>query len=261
METNPKWMTWQDITALKNDGMNIQSHTMTHAHLDSVSPKKLEYEIGYAKQCLAGHGFNTSIFAYPNNLGMDKAKVVNVVAKYYSLARAGTEPLFFLNCTGYAEHPQTNCRTYASDGSPNYASRYNIKDFSEFHIDDKANINSDESNMFDKFVQTVNSQTAFNSNGKINAIPVIAYHDITNNIEDSMGSTITGALLDKEMKYLRDNGFKVLLLNQLGYDTTHNTFFIKNSSTTATTTPTTTTTTTGAATITTPAIDKSTSTN
>jgi len=262
METKPKWMTWQDITALKNDGMNIQSHTMTHAHLDSVSPKKLEYEIGYAKQCLADHGFNTSIFAYPNNLGSDKDKVVNVVSKYYSLAKSGTEPLVFLNCTGYVEHPQTDCRTYASYGSLNYANRYNIKSFSLLHIDDKANINLDESNMFDKFVQIVNNQTAFNSNGKINAIPFITYHDLTNSTKNSMGSTATVALLDKEMKYLHDNGFRVLLLNQLGYDTIHNTFFINNSSAPAATIPaTTTTTTTRSATITTPVIDKSTSAN
>jgi hypothetical protein len=31
------------------------------------------------------------------------------------------------------------------------------------------------------------------------------------------------------MKYLHDNGFKVLLLNQLGYDTKHNAFYLKNS--------------------------------
>ena len=33
METQPKWMNWQDIMALKDDGMDIESHTMTHAHL------------------------------------------------------------------------------------------------------------------------------------------------------------------------------------------------------------------------------------
>jgi len=57
METKPKWMTWNHITALKNDGMDIESHTMTHAHLDSLSTQTLYYEIGYAKQCLAEHGF------------------------------------------------------------------------------------------------------------------------------------------------------------------------------------------------------------
>ena len=34
-------------------------------------------------------------------LGSDNNTVVNVVSKYYDLARSGTEPLFFLDCTGY----------------------------------------------------------------------------------------------------------------------------------------------------------------
>ena len=70
-------------------------------HLDSVSAEKLDYEIGYTKQCIADHGFDTTIFAYPKNLGSDNNTVVNVVSKYYDLARSGTEPLFFLDCTGY----------------------------------------------------------------------------------------------------------------------------------------------------------------
>lgn len=36
--------------------------------------------------------------------------------------------------------------------------------------------------------------------------------------------------LFEEMKYLHDDGFKVLTLNQIGYDTTQNVLFIKNSS-------------------------------
>jgi peptidoglycan/xylan/chitin deacetylase (PgdA/CDA1 family) len=231
METQPKWMTWQDITALKNDGMDIESHTMTHAHFDSVSAQQLDYEIGYAKQCLADHGFDTTIFAYPKGLGSDNETVVNVVSKYYDLARSGTENLFFLDCNGYeGRPPQTDCRTYASDGSLNYANRYDIRKFSLTHID--GNINLDESQMFDKFVKKITSQTAFNSNGKINAIPIVTYHNLTNSMEDynSMSSTHTVALFAREMKYLHDNGFKVLVLNQLGYDTTYNTFYLKNSS-------------------------------
>jgi peptidoglycan/xylan/chitin deacetylase (PgdA/CDA1 family) len=249
METKPRWMTWQDITALKDDGMDIESHTMTHAHLDSVSAQQLDYEIGYAKQCLADHSFDTTIFAYPKNLGSNNDTVVNVVSKYYDLARTGTEPLFFLDCSGYEGHPpQTDCRTYASDGSLNYANRYNIKSFGFSHIDYTSNINLDESQMFDRFVQKVNSQTAFNSNGRINAIPIITYHNLTNSMEDynSMASTLTVSLFAQEMQYLHDNGFKVLLLNQLGYDTAHNTFYLKNSSAADTRTSTTTTTSAGA---------------
>ena len=64
MQTVPKWLTWQQITALKSDGMDIESHTMTHAHLTDLLalPASLTYEIGFAKQCLANHGFNTPIF-------------------------------------------------------------------------------------------------------------------------------------------------------------------------------------------------------
>jgi hypothetical protein len=37
-------------------------------------------------------------------------------------------------------------------------------------------------------------------------------------------------LFDEEMKYLHDKGFKVLTLNQIGYDTTQNVLYLKNSS-------------------------------
>jgi len=69
--TKPYWMNWQEISALKNDGMDIESHTMTHAHLNTLlaSPNQLTYEVGGSKQCLASHGFNTTIFGYPLNLG------------------------------------------------------------------------------------------------------------------------------------------------------------------------------------------------
>ena len=101
--------TWQDIAALERDGMDIESHTMTHAHLPKLlsSPWKLDYEIGGSKQCLANHGINATIFGYPLNLGSDNLKIVNVVAKYYNLARSGSAPLMFLNCIGY---PKKTCR-------------------------------------------------------------------------------------------------------------------------------------------------------
>ena len=43
-----------------------------------------------------------------------------------------------------------------------------------------------------------------------------------------MASTITVPLFAQEMQYLHDNGFEVLTLSQLGYDTTNNVFNIKN---------------------------------
>jgi hypothetical protein len=49
METQLKWMSWEDIMALKVDGMNIESHTMTHTRLDSVSAQQLDCEIELCK--------------------------------------------------------------------------------------------------------------------------------------------------------------------------------------------------------------------
>ncbi|HYT02449.1 MAG TPA: hypothetical protein VEL70_06020, partial [Candidatus Acidoferrum sp.] len=43
----------------------------------------------------------------------------------------------------------------------------------------------------------------------------------------SHASSTTVDLFAQEMKYLHDNGFRVLLLNQLGYDANNNIFYIK----------------------------------
>ena len=53
---------------------------------------------------------------------------------------------------------------------------------------------------------------------------------ITNRMQDynMMAFTITVDLFAQEIKYLHDNGFRVLLLNQLGYGPNNNVFDIKN---------------------------------
>ncbi|MFZ0511882.1 MAG: polysaccharide deacetylase family protein [Candidatus Nitrosopolaris sp.] len=222
--------TWQDIAILQHDGMDIESHTMTHAHLPTLlsSPNKLTYEIAGSKQCLTNHGVNATIFGYPLNLGSDNPSIVNVVAKYYSLARSGSAPLMFLNCNGYVKQSQNDCSTYSPNGKLTYANRYDIKSDSFRHID--SNHNYSPSQEFQKFVQRMNSQIPYNINGKINAIPIITYHNLTNSMQDynNMASTITVDLFAQQMKYLHDNGFRVLLLNQLGYDPNNNVFHIKN---------------------------------
>jgi len=222
--------TWQDVAALQHDGMDIESHTMTHAHLPTLlsSPSQLTYEIGGSKQCLANHGVNATIFGYPPNLGSDIPSIVNVVAKYYNLARSGSAPLMFLNCNGFGKHPQNDCSTYSANGKLTFANRYDIKSDSFRHVD--SNHNYSPSQEFTQFVQRMNSQIPYNTNGKVHAIPIITYHNLTNSMQDynKMASTITVDLFAQEMKYLHDNGFGVLLLNQLGYDPNKYVFDIKN---------------------------------
>jgi hypothetical protein len=71
----------------------------------------------------------------------------------------------------------------------------------------------------------VNSQAAYNNKkGFINAIPIVAYHSI----DDSKGTSSTDiGLFILEMKYLHDNGFKVIPMSDLGYDEKTNFMYIK----------------------------------
>ena len=69
-------------------GHDIEAHTMTHPHLDKLSSSELEYEIGQSKRCLLNYGINSTIFAYPYGEGWDNPEVVNIVSKYFDLARA-----------------------------------------------------------------------------------------------------------------------------------------------------------------------------
>jgi hypothetical protein len=222
-------MNWQDIAELKKDGMDIESHSMTHTNLNKLSINALKFEIGGSKQCFAKHGYNTPIFGYPFNLGSNKPSVVNLVAKYYNFGRSGTDRLMFLDCRGYMKDTQTDCRTYLPNGMLTHANRYDIRSASFHHVNNYHNFTPQE--MFHVFLQIANGVTQYNSNGKINAIPIIVYHNITNSIRDytipSHASSTPVDLFAQEMKYLHNNGFRVLLLNQLAYDPNSNIFHIK----------------------------------
>jgi hypothetical protein len=225
---NIRRMNWQDIAALQKDGMDIESHTMDHKPLNVLSWDGLLYEIAGSKQCLADHGIDSSIFAYPFNQGSNIPSVVDIVSKYYSFARTGTYPLMSLNCNIFTNKPeQPDCRTYLPNGQLTFENRYDIRSESFFHI--RSDHNYTPSEMFQKFIQEVNSQVPYN-NGKINAVPIITYHNLTYNIQDynRTATTITVPLFDQEMQYLHDNGFKVLLLNQFAFDPTHNVLYLKN---------------------------------
>jgi peptidoglycan/xylan/chitin deacetylase (PgdA/CDA1 family) len=218
-------MNWQDIAVMQKDGMDIESHTMTHAHLNTLSQNLLDFEIGGSKQCLASHGYNSTIFAYPYNEGSNNPIVVNTVAKYYDMARSGAAPLMFLDCNGFVKHPQADCRTYTPDGKLTYANRYAMKSlsFDKIEIEDSF----DNATMFSDFVKIVNSQNNYNHGGKINAIPLITFHNVA--LTNNHAYYTNAGVFDKFMKYLHDNDFKVLTLKQIGYDTNNNIFYIKNS--------------------------------
>jgi len=191
-------MNWQDIATLQKEGMDIESHSVTHTpYLNILNQKQLDYEIGGSKECLASQGYNSTIFAYPYNLGSNNPIVVNTVAKYYNIGRSGTAPLMFLNCIGFKKHPQNDCRTYGPNGELNYANRYVARSLSFDIVEIKDSFNN--TNMFSDFVKIVNSQSTYNQGGKINAIPLIIFHNVDLSTNKPYSTNV--GFFDQLMKY------------------------------------------------------------
>jgi peptidoglycan/xylan/chitin deacetylase (PgdA/CDA1 family) len=224
-------MSWQDIKTLQSQGHEIESHSMTHTDLNLKSEQSLVYEIGGSKQCLADHGINSTIFAYPASTGGTSATVVNVVSKYYNLARSGDAPLAFLHCNGYKPQ-QTDCKPFDQKGNLTYENRYDVRNWSDRPKPQQrfANLVYDNSQMFNQFVKEVNSQENYNKNGSINAIPIVVYHNfiVDSNHRYLPDKSFTDVgLFSQEMKYLHDNGFKVLMMSDLQYNDSSNSLYIK----------------------------------
>jgi hypothetical protein len=216
-------MSWNDILALQEDGQDIQSKGMTHRDLNLLAPNDLNFEIGGSKQCLANHGINSPhIFAVVHGDAWGNPVVIDIIAKYYEFADNGFANLMFLHCDGYKPVRQTDCRTYNDNGTLTHANRYSIRE--ESHNSWDQNYLHNDPIIFQRFIQEVNSQLAYNSGGNVYAIPIVAYHSI----DDSKGPFSTDVnLFLSEMKYLHDNGFRVIPMSDLSYDQSTNYMYIK----------------------------------
>jgi len=268
VEKNPDRMTWNDVQTLEKQGHDIESHTMNHIPLDALSQQELNYEIGQSKQCIIDHGIegnnnNVPIFAYPYDTGRNNITVINTVAKYYLLGRTGDRPLAFMNCNLALEKNngsinQLNYINGNCSSTPAYTSANNNYNNNNNNIDSKTNMGKatfydklsnlnkysigswthhphyrdrsyKSSQMFDEFVQEVSSQDKYNHNGMINTIPIITYHNFTNdpivNYVRNKYTTDTN-LFSMEMKYLYDNHFIVLPISAIRYDENNNYLYI-----------------------------------
>jgi peptidoglycan/xylan/chitin deacetylase (PgdA/CDA1 family) len=248
------WITseegWREIAELQQDGMDIESHTITHPDLGKLSEAQLTYEIGQSRQCFLSHGINTRIFAYPFGQAANNATILDTVSKYYDLARSNGYydlaipddndfPLALLQCDGSNGYPQNGCRAYSSDVDLNFPDRYSIISWAHVHIQGDYSdagvcvgicYSYDNSQMLDRFITAVNSQNNYNNDGIIRAIPIIVYHGLATyaDISDSkIPVETTVNLFEAEMKYLHDNGFRALTMADLGYDENSNHLYIK----------------------------------
>jgi len=204
-------MTWEDIRLLSELGHDIQSHGMSHKDVTTLSARGLEYEIGQSKKCLLEHNINSTVFGTPYGAGSGNSTLVNTISKYYEMGRMGYEQLVHLNLTD----------------------RYSLPVWTDYQAQSMYRDNNTK--LLDIFIEVVNSQTQFNSNGTINAIPIIVYHNVDHennspNISPDWldSSTIDVNLFDSKMKYLYDNEFQVLTMSDLGYNQTSNKLYIKN---------------------------------
>jgi len=170
-------MNWPQIEALHNEGHDIESKTMTHKDLNHLSATALDFEVGQSKECLGGHGIDATIFAPPHGDVWNNATVINAISKYYNFADNGFSELMFLHCDGGVAGAGQNlkkvvdlkpvdhvdCRTYLADGTLTYSNRYSLKEWSHNSAD--VELAHNDPQIFQKFIEIVNSQNQFNGNG------------------------------------------------------------------------------------------------
>ncbi len=238
---NGKGMSWNQVRQLTDDGYDIQSHGLEHTRLPELkSENEIKSVISGGKECLQQNGFSPTVFQAPYNKGGEDPFIVDTIGKYFNLAFTGHSELMFLNCDGWENfgydeenyHGTTDCGPYFSDGTPKPTNKFAMKEWSHDRAHYKINkdMNLDPHGMkvsyslYLEFVRVVNSQTKFNEPGKINAIPIIGYHEVTKDAEDATSPE----LFYLEMQYLFDNGFKVITLDDLRYDKYQERFYVKN---------------------------------
>ena len=219
-------LSWNDILTLQEDGQDIESKGMTPVDLNHVSSKALDFETANSKQCLENHGIKTpNIFAAKYGNVWNNKTVIDAISKYYGFADNGIASLMYLHCDGYKNKSpsQTDCRTYTDNGELTYANRYSTREWSH-NSRDMEYLHNDQI-IFQMFVEEVNSVIVFNNKkGMLDAIPIIAYHSVDDN-KDPFSTDVS--LFAAEMKYLYDNGFKVIAMSDLGYDERANYMYIK----------------------------------
>ena len=220
----PGYMDWNEVKQLYAEGHDIGSHSMNHANLEMLSKKDLKFEIGQSKKCLEDHGIDVTSFAYPFNKGSNDKKVIKIVSKYYDLARTAGSPITYLHCDGWKEQSnQNDCRTYTKKEDLTFANRYSIRGWSH---DLSRLVNSyTDNDLLKRFIQIANTQKEHNKNG-VKAIPIVIYHRAGDN--EAIDYNTDLKLFEKEMKYLHDNNFRVITMNDLEYEKKTDYLYIKS---------------------------------
>lgn len=88
----PLYFSWDQVKYLADKGMDIESHSYSHKHLNSLTSSELNFELAESKKILGSHGYETEIFVYP--FGEYNNMVYEAVSNHYLCARGITNSIF-----------------------------------------------------------------------------------------------------------------------------------------------------------------------
>ena len=216
-------MNWNNIQILEEEGHEIGAHSMNHKRLSKLSEEELKYEIIESKRCLQENGFNVTSFSFPYNDGDNNESILKIIADNYYIARTASEPLMLFHCRN--ENVEDNddnkyenqCHKYSTENNRNelqsYFNRYTITGLSHEAYKKSGGYSDEE--MFEQFIEIVESQIKHNTENSIGAIPILIYHSIDYTRDDY---SINPDLFEKEMKYLFENEYKIFQMKDITYD-------------------------------------------
>jgi peptidoglycan/xylan/chitin deacetylase (PgdA/CDA1 family) len=218
-------MNWNNIQILEEEGHEIGSHSMNHKRLSKLSEEEMKYEIIQSKRCLQENGFNVTSFSFPYNDGDNNKNILKIIADNYYIARTASEPLMLFQCRSENVEDDDDDDKYENQCHHQYSTENNENelqsDFKRYTLTGlsheaykKSGGYSDEE-MFEQFIEIVESQTKYNTENSINAIPILIYHSVDYSGDDY---SINPDLFEKEMEYLFENGYKIFQMKGIVYN-------------------------------------------
>ena len=214
-------MNWNDIHILEEEGHEIGSHSMNHKKVSKLSEEEIEYEIIEFKKCLQENGFDVTSFSFPYNDGDNNKNILKIITENYYIAWTASEPLMLFQCRSENveddDKYENQCHQYSNKNNENELQldfkRYIITGLSHEAYKKSGEYSDDE--MFEQFIDIVESQTKYNTENTIGAIPILIYHSIDYTGDDY---SINPNLFEKEIEYLFENGYKIFQMKDMVYD-------------------------------------------
>jgi hypothetical protein len=100
---------------------------------------------------------------------------------------------------------------------------YSIRGWSHDLLRLENSLSDDE--LLNRFIEVVNTQSEYNKDGVVKTIPIIIYHRADDN--EAIDYNTDLKLFEKEMKYLHDNDFRVITMQDLGYEENTNYLYVR----------------------------------